>query len=150
MKYMLIIFLISLLIDSFNCSFQFDIFNRMNKEKKGENLIISPLSIFQVLSLTSNGAKGETQKEMLEVLGSNNIDELNEINYNILSITDEFSTIDIDNAVMTKFTPLNNFCNIAEKYLAPIEPLISVEQVNNWCSNKTHGKINKININFPI
>ena len=45
---------------------------------------------------------------------------------------------------MTKFTPLNNFCNIAEKYSAPIEPLISVEQVNNWCSNKTHGKINKI------
>jgi len=144
MKYMLIIFLISLLIDSFNCSFQFDSFNRMNKEKKEENLIISPLSIFQVLSLTANGAKGETQKEMLEVLGANDIDELNEINYNILSITDEFSTIDIANAVMTKFTPLDNFCNIAEKYLAPIEPLISVEQVNNWCSNKTHGKINKI------
>ena len=95
MKYMLIIFLTSLLINSFNCSFQFDIFNRMNKENKGENLIISPLSIFQVLSLAANGAKGETQKEMLEVLGSNNIDELNEINYNILSIIDKFSTIDI-------------------------------------------------------
>ena len=144
MKYLIIIFLASLLINSLNCSFQVDIFNRMNKEKKGENLIISPLSIFQVLSLTSNGAKGETQTEMLEVLGGDNIDELNEINYNILSTTNKFSTIDIANAVMTKFTPLDNFCNIADKYLAPIEPLISVEQVNNWCSNKTHGKINKI------
>ncbi len=45
---------------------------------------------------------------------------------------------------MTEFTLLDNFCNTAEKYLAPIEPLISVEQVNNWCSNKTHGKIDKI------
>ena len=132
------------LINSLNCSFQVDILNRMNKEKKGENLIISPLSIFQVLSLTSNGAKGETQTEMLEVLGGDNIDELNEINYNILSTTNKFSTIDIANAVMTKFTPLDNFCIIADKYLAPIEPLISVDQVNNWCSNKTHGKINKI------
>ena len=144
MRYQLIIFLISFLINSFNCSFQFDIFYRMNKEKKGENLIISPLSIYQVLSLTTNGAKGETQSEMLEVLGSNDIEELNEINYNILSVINEFSTIDIANAVMTRFTPLDNFCNIADKYLAPIEPLVSVEQVNNWCSNKTHGKINKI------
>ena len=45
---------------------------------------------------------------------------------------------------MTKFTPLENFTKILEEYLAPIEPLVSVEQVNNWCSNKTHGKIEKI------
>ena len=128
----------------FNCSFQFTLFNRMNKEKKGENLIISPLSIFQVLSLATNGAKGETKSEMLDVLQSDNIDELNEINYKILSIVKDFSTVDIANAVMTKFTPLEKFCNIADKYLAPIEPLKSVEQVNNWCSNKTHGKIDKI------
>ena len=45
---------------------------------------------------------------------------------------------------MTKFTPLKDFAAIAQKYIAPIEPLESVEQVNNWCSNKTHGKIDKI------
>ena len=45
---------------------------------------------------------------------------------------------------MTKFDPLEDFAKIAENYLAPIEPLISVDQVNNWCSNKTHGKIDKI------
>ena len=95
MRYLLALLLSSLLIHSLNCSFQATLFNKMNKEKKEENLIISPLSIFQVLSLTANGAKGETQKEMLEVLGANDIDELNEINYNILSIIDKFSTIDI-------------------------------------------------------
>jgi serpin B len=116
----------------------------MNKEKKGENLIISPLSIFQALSLATNGAKSETQLEMLDLLQANDIDELNEINYKILSTFKEFTTIDIANAVMTKFTPLEDFANVAKKYLSPIEPLKSVEQVNNWCSNKTHGKIDKI------
>ena len=45
---------------------------------------------------------------------------------------------------MTKLTPSENFTKISEQYLAPIEPLLNVDQVNNWCSNKTHGKINKI------
>ena len=56
----------------------------------------------------------------------------------------DFTTMEIANAVMTRFTPLEDFSNIAEEYLAPIEPLVSVEQVNSWCSNKTHGKIDKI------
>ena len=127
-----------------NCSFQSTIFNRMNKKKIGKNLIISPLSIFQVLSLAANGARKETLSEMLDVLQYENIDELNKINLQILSIVKDFSTIEIANAVMTRFNPLKEFNLIAEKYLAPIEPLINVEQVNNWCKNKTHGKINKI------
>ena len=61
-----------------------------------------------------------------------------------LSTINNFKTVDIANAVMTKFNPLQDFSNIAQKYLAPIEPLVSVEQVNDWCSNKTHGKIKKI------
>ena len=60
-----ILFIISLLFSSLNCSFQVSIFNEMNKSKRGKNLIISPLSIFQILSLTTNGAKGQTQKEMI-------------------------------------------------------------------------------------
>ena len=142
MKFALII--ISFLISSLNCSFQANIFNKMNKNKKGENLIISPLSIFQALSLATNGAKSETQLEMLDLLQVDSIDELNEINYKIISQFKEFSTIEIANAVMTKFSPLEEFANIAENYLSTIEPLESVEQVNNWCSNKTHGKIDKI------
>ena len=144
MRYLLASFLSALLIHSLNCSFQATLFNKMNKDKKGENLIISPLSIFQALSLATNGAKSETQLEMLDLLQASDIDELNEINYKILSIFKEFTTIDIANAVMTKFTPLEDFANVAKKYLSPIEPLKSVEQVNNWCSNKTHGKIDKI------
>ena len=53
MRYLLILVLSSLLMNSFDCSFQSTIFNGMNKKKRGENLIISPLSIFQALSLVA-------------------------------------------------------------------------------------------------
>ena len=143
MKFFLTLLISSLLINSLNCLFEFQLFHQVNKEKNGENLIISPLSIFQVLSLTTNGARGRTQQEMIWLL-ENYVENLNKINYDILSILKDFSTIEIANAVMTRFTPLQNFSDIADKYLAPIEPLISLEQVNNWCSEKTHGKIEKI------
>ena len=144
MKSIFIILLLSISMNFLNCSFQSAIFNRIKKEKKGENIIISPLSIFQILSLTTNGAKGKTQSEMLEVLQNKDIEELNNINYEILSIFNKFTTVEIANAVMTIFDPLEDFKKTAENYLAPIEPLISVDQVNKWCKNKTHGKINKI------
>ena len=144
MKKSINIILLILSIKSLYCTFQTDIFSKINKDTKGKNLIISPLSIYQVLSLLANGANGETQLEMLKTLGSNTIDELNEINFKILSKSSQFSTIDIANAVMTRYKPLDDFCNIANKYLAPMETLQSVEQVNNWCSENTHGKIEKI------
>ena len=144
MKTILILIVSILSINILNCSFQSTLFNRMSKDRKGENLIISPLSIFQALSLAANGAKGQTQQEMLDLFQISTIEELNDINYEIISLFQKFSTIDIANAVMTKFTPLKEFASISQKYFAPIEPLVSVEQVNNWCSNKTHGKIDKI------
>ena len=100
----IILNLILISLTYINCSFQTTLFSRMCKEKKGENLIISPLSIFQVLSLTTNGAKRETQSEMLEVLQAKDIEEINKINNDIISIIKDFSTVDIANAVMTKFT----------------------------------------------
>ena len=115
----------------------------MNKENEGKNLIISPLSIFQVLSLATNEANGNTQAEMLDVLQSEDISMLNQINYRILSVVKSLSTVEIANAVMTKFTPLQNFSDISKKYLAHVEPLESVEQVNSWCAKKTHGVIKK-------
>ena len=144
MNHLLTIVVIVFFINFSNCSFQSTIFNKMNKEKVGENLIISPLSIFQSLSLTANGAKNDTLLEMLDILQCNSINQLNKINSQILSIVKNFTTIDIANAIMVRFNTLKRFKTIAQKYLAPVEPLISVEQVNGWCKNKTHGKIDKI------
>ena len=127
-----------------NCSFQIFFFNQLNKKSNCQNLIISPTSIFQILSLTSNGAKGLTQEEMIETLQNSNINSLNSINYDLLKITKDFTTVEIANAVMTKFSPTKEFSDICENYFTSISKLESVEQINGWCSEKTHGKINKI------
>ena len=108
--YIFTLFIINfILFNSLNCSFQISIFNELNKNKKGENLIISPLSIFQILSLTSNGAKDDTQLEMIQALQNEDIDSLNSINYEILEIIKNFKTVEIANAVMSKLDPLENF-----------------------------------------
>ena len=85
----------------------------MNKDKIGENLIISSLSILQSLSLVANGARKNTLK-ILVVLQCENIKELNKINLQILSIVEGFSTINIANAFITRFNPLKEFKEIAE------------------------------------
>ena len=145
MKYLLFnIFILNILFNSLNCSFQVSLFNEINKGKKGKNLIISPLSIFQILSLTANGARDQTQLEMVETLQGEDIEDLNSINYEILEISQKFKTVEIANAVMTRFEPVQDFLNVSEKYFAPYQKLVSAEQVNGWCSQKTHGKIPKI------
>ena len=146
MKYLhLKIFILCfLLFNSSNCSFQISLFNEINKSKKGQNLIISPLSIFQILSLTANGARDLTQLEMVQTLQNEDIEYLNSINYDILEISQKFKTVGIANAVMSKFIPIQEFLDISEKYCAPFQILESAQQVNDWCSEKTHGKIPKI------
>ena len=143
MKSLFIIMFFTLLF-ILNCSFQISLFQEINKIKKGQNLIISPLSIFQILSLTANGAKEQTQLEMVQALQNEDIEELNSINYKILEISKNFTTVEIANAVMSKFLPTQQFLDISENYCAPYQKLLSAQQVNNWCDEKTHGKISKI------
>ena len=45
---------------------------------------------------------------------------------------------------MSTFDPIKSFLKVCDKYEAPIEKLISKNQVNEWCSKKTHEKINEI------
>ena len=81
---------------------------------------------------------------MLLALRNRSLDELNNINENILSFMEQFSTIEIANAVMTKFNLNKNFVTSANKYKATITTLKGVSQVNKWCSIKTKGTITKI------
>ena len=81
---------------------------------------------------------------MLLALGHENLEELNSFNMEILNNSKDFTTLEIANAIMTKFNPKENFTNAALKYKSTIESLKSVAQVNNQCNLKTHGKIEKI------
>ena len=143
------IFIILSVLYLSSCAFQTSFFKEVNTQYIGKNVIISPLSAYQVLGLTTNGANGQSQEEMLLALENKNIEELNEINLEILKTSKDFSTIEIANAIMTAFTPKEKFVDIALKYESSIEPLKSVTQVNNWCNLKTHGKIPKILDELP-
>ena len=128
-----------------NCYFQISLFNQLNQKNKGKNLTISPLSIFQALSLVTNGANGETQNELLKLLDNKGMEEINEINIKIISKIKDMSSLEIANAIMTRVSPLPSFIKIAKEiYFSEIQSLKNVQQVNKWCDNKTHGKIQKI------
>ena len=46
---------------------------------------------------------------------------------------------------MSKLAPLNEFTKIAKDiYNSELLPLKNVNQINNWCEKRTHGKIKKI------
>ena len=60
--------------------FQIKIFQEVNKSNVRRNLMISPLSIYHILSLATNGAKNNTLKEMLISLSNKDINQMNEVN----------------------------------------------------------------------
>lgn len=141
----LYIFLLQFSYSVISCSFQISLFNKINSKYKESNIIISPLSIYQAISLVTNGANGSTQKELLDLLDEKEMEEINLINTKILSQIKEDSSLEIANAIMSKESPLNSFTQTAKEiFNSEILPLKNVNQVNKWCEKKTHGKIPKI------
>lgn len=124
--------------------FQFDIFLEICKSRIGENIIISPFSINNILSLTANGAKNKTLDEMLKVLCHKTKEEMNKENESISSLKDKFESVTISNAIFSKIQPKESFLEMAKHYKAHIDLLEDAQQINKWCEKATNGKISKI------
>ena len=126
-------------------SFQIGIFKSIvNSSPKGENLIISPLSIYHLLSLATNGAFGDTKKEMFTALGNKSQEEINKNNKLLYSIINNFKTVELANSIFTRQKPLNTFIEKIKDYKAKIDELKDANQINKWCNDETHGLIKKI------
>ena len=125
-------------------SFQFNIFQEINKSSIGKNMMISPISIYHILSLTANGAKNKTLSEMLTALCNKNKQEINENNKSISSAIGKFHTVEFANAVFTKVKTEKTFKDAIKEYKAKVDRLQDANQVNKWCSDATHKKIPKI------
>ena len=113
---------------------------------KDENLVFSPIGLEIILSLCSNGAEGETQKEILKVLNYKNIKEANEMSKKII---EEFEKSDevlkIANSVLTKVRAKEDFIKKGTNdYDAKIEELRHYRQVNEWAKKKTKNNIVRI------
>ncbi len=150
MKRFILISIFISFIYSQKLTFQTTIFSHLY-QNQNQNICISPLSIYQVMSLVSNGASGKTQDEILKALvpdssvNKKTQFKLNDVNNKIVKIYNSKNNyVKIANAVMTKQILKSSFLKMCKKYEAFVEPLKSVSQVNNWCSKKTNGKITEI------
>ena len=151
MKKFLVIFLVlSIVYSQKPNTFQTFMLNNLlsNSEK---NVCISPLSIYQIVSLLSNGATGKTKNEILKALIPDSAItkktqlELNLNNQKILRYYNSNNEkVKMANAILAKHPLLESFAKIAQKYNTYNGLLKSVEQVNNWVNEKTNGKIKTI------
>ena len=124
-------------------SFIFNLFKKINVPEN-ENIIISPNSIFQILSLFCNISGNNIQKELLNSLNFNDITDLNNHNYNILKIINSLECFKSLNSIFLKKEFLNNYINLANKYDIYCDEINSIDQINNYYSEKTNNKISNL------
>jgi serpin B len=74
---------------------------------------------------------------------------MNQINKLIKDIIDKFESVECANHIFHENAPIDSFLEKIKDYKAGIDELKSAEQVNNWCSEATHGKIKKIIKEIP-
>jgi serpin B len=119
--------------------------------------MISPLSISQALSMTLNGAGGDTKiamEEALKVTGYDR-DELNELNKALITALvshDQKVTVNVANSIWYRkeFTVLPDFITRNQTfYNADVKPVDFSDAgckdlINSWVSEKTNKKIPEI------
>ncbi len=121
---------------------------------KGENLVLSPISVSYAITLTANGAYGDTLAEFNQLNGGIPLAEMNEYLFwhavNLKSTRQ--SKVTVANSVWADNTfPINSqFCWVAQKYYnadaqnADFSDDATAEQINQWVSERTEGMIDKV------
>lgn len=119
------------------------------------NWSVSPYSIRLCLAMLANGAKGETQQELLNALHIDDLDAFNQSVKELLETYDSYARImslDTANSLwlnQSRFDGegefLPDYVREMDKYFrAAVEEVTdadSVERVNEWVNEKTNGKI---------
>jgi serine protease inhibitor len=141
-------------IDSVN-SFAFDLFRPMLADQKSTgNIMISPFSVSSALSMTLNGAAGETFEAMLAALrlDGKEIGQINETYLKLMSEmvgVDERVILEVANSVWVE-----NHLQVKQPFMDDVRTWYKAEarnfdagdpgavtEVNNWIAGKTHDKI---------
>ncbi|GAA0182715.1 serpin family protein [Clostridium sediminicola] len=123
---------------------------------ENKNIVISPISMNTILSLTQNGAAGETKEEMKNALelGRYEDNNINESYKNIIANYNSLESIELKMAnsvwVGEDLKVEEDFKNIGrEKYEAKIQNVDfskrgTLKVINSWIEKQTNGKIKKI------
>jgi len=133
-------------------SFESELLQYMPTDK---NYMISPFSLKMALALTANGADGDTQSEILSVLGIGALDEFNKsakgfianansneaVEFNIANSiwhnSDYYGDPELGFSDAYKSTVKDYYHGIAEE----IRNNNGADIINNWISTETKGKI---------
>ena len=144
-------------VASANTTFGFKLLADLQKRQPDTNIMISPLSISIALTMTYNGAAGETQRAManvleIESLGINTVNRSNAALRNSLENTDPEVEIAIANSIWSRqgveFNPsfLNRNREFFEAEIGSLnfnDPL-ALQVINGWVETNTNGKIKQI------
>ncbi len=142
------------LVVSSSNNFAFELFSQLNSTHEDDNMFISPFSVSTALSMTLNGANGETQTAMMEALELEDLSvaEVNEAYKELSSMLlsmDQKVTIEVANSVWYKdilnikeaFEQILLESYDAEVKSADFEDPATVNAINSWIENKTNDKI---------
>ncbi len=118
---------------------------------KKENQLISPLSAALCLAMVTNGADGETLAQLEQMFGME-IETLNKSLYAYVSslYSADDCKLSLANSIWIKnglpvkeeFLQTNADWYDAEVFSAPFDNS-TLKDINNWCSNKTNGMVDK-------
>ncbi len=144
--------------------FAFRFFNQVcSSEKEKPNVFISPLSASLALSMTANGAAGNTLTEMLTTLGfsfSPSLDALNSYHQKLTSALldlDNTTQLGIANSIWIKqgFKVHDSFVEANKRwYDADVRELdfsssTAKDVINAWCADKTNQRIKDVIEEIP-
>ncbi len=145
--------------DEFSSAFlrsSFDYFSRAVEDKKENNLLISPLSIYIALAMTACGAEGDTLSQMEEVLGELNCEDIaNYILTLVMNMIDnEELTLSLANSIWIRDN--KSMIEVNEAFLDITKEYFSADifkekfddktlkDINAWIENKTNGMIREM------
>ena len=144
-------------VASANTKFGFKLLQDLREREPGGNIFISPLSISIALTMTYNGAVGETERAMAEVLEIDELD-LSTINQSNKALRDSLENpdpkveISIANSIWSRqgvefnpeFLERNRAFFGAEIASLDFSDPQATEIINEWVDTNTNGKIEKI------
>ncbi len=131
-------------------------------KNESDNVVLSPSSLFFILSLLINGATGDTQSEILQALALEDIslDYLDQSNLGKIRDLDgsAFEAVEIANAVFVSkgISIKSEFTAIASRSYRAITESVDfssqedLARIDQWVVEKTHGRIKSISDTIDV
>ena len=140
--------------------FSVEIFRRAAQKAQCKNTLIAPISISMALAMAANGAEGQTEQQLLDLLGGHSIEDLNAyyLNWRSNLLGEQKATLHIANSIWIRdqlgfeanptFLSANAKYYDAQVFKAPFNEIGKIA-INDWVKQKTDGMIPQLIGDLP-